>query len=85
MATYEVTVTLNDDNLGNVVIEAENEDEAIELAEADLDLTGLTLSLTGYLCIGDEEFAVNMEYTPRDIDIENNFGNPVFTAIELEA
>jgi len=85
MATYEVTITLNDENLGNVTIEAENEDEAIELAEADLDLTGLTLSLTGYLCIGDEEFEVNMEYTPRDIDVENNFGNPVFTAIELEA
>jgi hypothetical protein len=85
MATYEVTVTLNDENLGTTTIEADTEDEAIEIAEADLDLTGLTLSLTGYLCIGDEEFEVNMEYTPRDIDIENNFGNPVFTAIELEA
>jgi hypothetical protein len=85
MATYEVTVTLNDENLGTTTIEADNEDEAIETAEAELDLTGLTLSLTGYLCIGDEEFEVNMEYTPRDIDVENNFGNPVFTAIEIEA
>ena len=85
MALYEVTIELNSYTIGSTKIEAEHEDEAIEIVEAELDLTGLNLVLTGDISIGSDEFTIYMDYAPRDTDVEMNFGAFTFTAIELEA
>ena len=84
MAIYEVTLTLNNEELGSTRVDAVDEDDAIETVENDLDISDLTLRMTGYICVGSDEFSVDMEYTPRDIDVENNFGEITFKAIEIE-
>ena len=84
MALYEVSLSLNGENLGSTKVEADHEDDALDIVQSDLDLTGLTLRMTGYICVGSDEFSVDMEYTPRDIDVENNFGEISYEVIEIE-
>lgn len=83
MPIYEVTITLNGNNLGNTKIEAEDENEAIEIVEAEIDLN-LDMKLVGTININSDEFDVNEEFQARDVDVEAMFGAIEYSAIELE-
>jgi len=84
MPMFEVSLEIDGEQIFATKIEAEDEDDALDTAQNEVDMTDLTMSLTGYISINGEDFEVKKEFNCRDSDVEMMFGELGWGVTELE-